>query len=210
MLIRLENQQTQINLGNPVINCECVEGNKIKERTIYRLPLTRGNLLEFYEKASKHRVLFTDDINGDFKTFCEVFMYMDDSGQLHGNGLLWAIDGFIGIYYMTHIIPERDALVHFTFFDGKLKGRENITKSLIQYVFQKYNFNRLSSEIGCYADSRVIDFVKRIGFKIEGRKRKALLYKGEWFDSLQVGILAEDALKWDLKYEKLEADLQQV
>lgn len=209
MLTQLASQQTQTNLGEPILSCLCSEPEGLFERTVYRMPFTHANLLRFYELACKHRVLFTDDIYGDFKTFCELFMSMDVNGNLYGNGIIWVLDDFVGVYYMTHIAPMRDAVVHYTFFDGRFRGRKEITKSMLHYAFNKYQFNRLSTEVGAYANEHVMRYVTSLGFKKEGRKRQAARYKDAWFDVLLYGILKDEVGKWDQKYRKLEADLQQ-
>jgi RimJ/RimL family protein N-acetyltransferase len=160
-------------------------------REVRPLILTRANLLKFYEKAQKHRVLFSDDVNGDFKKFCEVFISQCTHGEIHGHGLLWVIDDFVGVYYITHI-TELDAQVHFTFFDGRFKGRTDLTREMLSYGFKKYGFARLSVEVGYYVPQPVFRFILDLGFKQEGRRRKAVMYKGELFDVACFGILRED------------------
>lgn len=193
----------------PVLSYVCREGNREYLRRVYPLDLTIENLGKFWDKARNFRTLFTDDIDGDFKKFCEVFLSStEDYSKIWANGLLWVIDDFVGIYYMTHI-TSGDAKVHFTFFDGKLQGREELTMEMLKYVFVRYNFRRLTCEIPRYASHHVSAFVERIGFVREGGRRKAALYKGDWYDVKCYGILAEEAITWASRQKKSAEDQPQ-
>lgn len=174
----------------PVVSAICTEPEGTVERFVYPMLLTPQNLKRFYDEASKFRTLFTDEINGDFGKFAECFI--SQAGEsIYSNGLFWVVDDFVGMYYMTHI-EAHDARVHYTFFDRRHLGREQLTRNMISYVFEKYKFRRLTTEIPMYASKHTFDFVLRLGFKKEGRIRKARLYKGDWFDTMILGILAEE------------------
>lgn len=175
---------------DPVVTALCREPEGDIVRSIYPMPLTMGNLKEFWDRAKNYRTLFTDEIAGDFKKFCELFISQEEN-KLKAHGLLWRIDDLVGVYYMTHIYPT-DAQVHYTFFDRRHKGREHITRRLLAWAFEHYGFRRLSTEIPMYASKHTFGFVYRVGFKLEGRKRKAIHYKGDWFDVSLYGILKED------------------
>lgn len=177
--------------SEPVVSVICDEPEGSIERHVYPMALTPENIKTFWDKASQHRVLFTDEINGDFGRFCEVFIGQRDDGKPFSRGLFWRIDDFIGMYYMTEI-SLYDAIVHFTFFDGRYRGRAKLTKEMLSYGFNRYGFRRLSTEIPLYAPRFTFGFVNKLGFKSEGRKRKAVEYKGEWFDIALFGILREE------------------
>jgi len=179
----------------PIITMVCPEPTGDVERSIYPMPFTPENLRTFFEKASQFRTLFTDDINGDFKKFAESFISMRGD-EIYANGLCWVIDDFVGVYYMTDI-GFADATVHYTFFDRRHLGREKLTQALLRYVFEKYGFRRLTTEVPMYVSKPVFSFVMNLGFQKEGRKRKSKLYKGEWFDSMLFGLLREQAEEWD-------------
>jgi len=177
-------------LSNYVVSalCEEPEGNVV--RYVRPMDLTRENLLTFWEKSRQFRTLFTDEVNGDFKKFCELFISTDgDHARAHG--LFWVIDDFVGVFYMTRI-TEVDASVHYTFFDRRHKGREQLTRLMLKYVFEEYGFQRLSVEIPMYASKHTFGFTYAIGFKKEGRKRKCSFYQHQWFDSTCFGILREE------------------
>lgn len=179
-----------------VVSCLCNEPHGDVIRRVCPLILTQENLTIFWNKAKNYRVLFSDEIHGDFKKFLETFLYMDENGNVHGKGLIWVVDDFAGVFYMTSI-RETEATVHFSFFDGKLQGRAPLVKKMISYVFDRYGFNRLNVELPLYANPKVNSFTEMIGFKAEGRKRKAVPFEGEMFDVKLYGLLKEETLSWE-------------
>ena len=176
----------------PILTAICREPEGDILRGITPMKLTPQNLKIFWEKSKQFRTLFTDEINGDFKKFCELFISMDADG-LRAHGLFWVVDDFVGVFYITHI-TELDAQCHFTFFDRRLKGREELTRAFIRWGFQHYGFRRINVEIPKYASSHTFGFVRAIGFTKEGEKRKAAKYKDDWFDVVCFGLLREEAL----------------
>lgn len=100
--------------NSPVLSVVCDEPKGPVTRNVYKMYFTPENLKLFWEKSAKHRTLFADEINGDFKKFIEIFISQDESGNLQGHGLAWIVDDFVGVFYMTEI-STTEALVHFTF-----------------------------------------------------------------------------------------------
>lgn len=187
-----------------VLSAMCNEPEGAIERHVYRMLLTPNNFYKMWEKSKEYRTLFTDEINGDFKKYAEAFISQDpdDPDKFTAHGLFWVIDDFVGVYYLTHI-HTKEATAHFTFFDRRMNGREELTKTMIKYVFDRYGFERLNVEIPAYAQRTTIVFVEKgIGAVFEGRKRKAALYKDAKFDVLQYGILREEAESWEPKLVK--------
>lgn len=181
-------------MAEPALKWVCDEPEGPVERSVYPMQLTPDNLKIFWEKSKAFKYIFDNSVNGDFKKFCELFLYAGPNGELCSNGLFWIVDDFLGIYYMTRIVPGVDAEVHYTFFDRRHRGRVGLSKEMIRYVFMKYNFRRLSVEIPLYATKHAFDFITQLGFKKEGRKRKAIWHNDDWFDVALFGILKEEAL----------------
>lgn len=181
-------------MTEPVLTWICDEPEGPVERAVFPMQLTPENLKLFWDKSKSFRYIFDNAVNGDFKKFCELFLYTGPRGELCSNGLFWIVDDFIGIYYMTRIVPGVDAEVHYTFFDRRHRGRIGLSKEMIRYVFLKYNFRRLSVEIPLYATKHAFDFITQLGFKKEGRKRRAIWHNDDWFDVALFGILKEEAL----------------
>ena len=174
------------------VNCDEKHGDRL--RNVYPLILTEEKLKKFWEKARQYSVLFTREIRGDFDLFCNLLISRDPQGGLISKGLFWEIDDMLGVFYLTEIKPEWDALCHFAFFDGRIRGRDILVKTMIQYAFNKYNFHRLSVEVPYFAPATTSKFVHHLGFKMEGKKRSCAMYQGKWFDSRLFGMLKEEAL----------------
>jgi RimJ/RimL family protein N-acetyltransferase len=153
------------------------------------MDMTLENLRKFWQKVSKFRNVFNVEIEDDFDKFLNIFTYQH--GDYVGvNGLFWVIDDFVGIFYITDITPY-DCLAHYIFFDRRSKGRTQITKDMLEFLFRKYGFRRISVEVPLYAKKETNAFVEGLGFKWEGRRRKAVVYDGTWFDINCYGILRE-------------------
>jgi len=186
-----------------IFECSCKEHGIFINRTVWLMDYSVDNLRKLWEKSSEHRILFSDDVNGNFQKFCSIFLSQDpNTGNLFSNGLVWVVDDFVGILFMSQIHGD-EALLHFSFFDGRL--RYDISRRMIDYIFSEYKFNRLNAEIVPFASKRVFSFIESLGFRREGKKRKALSYKDERFDLLLYGLLREEFYEWDTKSVPLEA-----
>lgn len=177
---------------DPVVEVPCIEGDNYVVRRVYPMQLTPQNLKTFWEKARQFRTVFGEQINNDFEKFVRLFITSDED-RLYPKGLFWVVDDFVGVFYLTRI-TEVEAQCHYTFFDRRHKGREDLTRSMLRHVFRRYGFRRLNVEIPMYASKSTFGFTFALGFKEEGRKRKCVEYKDDWFDALTLGILREEAL----------------
>lgn len=183
-------------LDEPILlsaKCSEPEGHII--RNIRAMPLTPSNLYKFWEKSRQFKVLFTREINNDFLEFVKLFIVADKDGlPADCNGLFWVVDDFVGVLYMTDIKPGYDAIVHYSFFDRRQRGRQPLIRKMLRYVFEHYGFRRLTVEIPKYAVESTNAFVRSLNFKEEGRKRKATYYENQWFDVMIYGILREEVI----------------
>lgn len=176
----------------PITSALCREPEGEVTRYVYPMPLSITNLRTFWNKARQFPTVFGDEVNGDFKKFLEMFI-SQDGDTFRAHGLFWVIDDFVGVYFMTHITVV-DCQVHYTFFDRRHLGREQLTKNMLKYAFERFGLRRMSVEIPMYASQHTRGFTLALGFKKEGRKRKCVQYKGDWFDAMCFGLLREEAL----------------
>lgn len=176
-----------------IVSALCRERRGTVLRKVRKLVFTPENLNKFWSESQRYPVLFNEEVGDDFKKFLELFLYQINN-EVSVNGLFWVIDDFVGVYYLNHIVPGFDAQVHYAFFDGVQSGREDLTKKMLHYVFERYGFNRLSANIPCFANISTVNFVERLGFHFEGKRRKAAKYKNEWFDVRLYGLLRENLL----------------
>lgn len=184
-------------LGNPepVLTVRCKEKQEIIERSVYPMPLTMPALKVFWEKSRQYPTLFTQETRGDFGAFMRMLLHEDMSPK----GLFWVVDDFVGVYYLTDMKTQDDVLVdafvHYTFFDGRTRGRVELTRAMIRYVFEKYGFQRFTAEIPLFVKPDAFVFAENVGFVKEGRKRKAVQFDNQWFDVNLFGILQSEVLE---------------
>ncbi len=169
----------------------CKEGDTIVDREIGPLIFTPENGARFYEKASKYPVLFGKPISNP-KQFWEHFVWFNRQNEPELNGMFWCDPSLTIVFYITNIYPT-EADVHYTFLDGRQKGREELVKTMLSYIFARYKYIRLNANVPVYATS-ALNFARQLGFTEEGRKRKCALRKGDYFDVIQFGILAHESL----------------
>lgn len=175
-----------------VLSGTCKEPEGTFQRRINLMPLSVDNLKSFWEKAKIHRTLFNEEIRGDFKEFLKVFISENAAGHIEPNGLFWVLDDFAGVYYLSKIVPGRDAQAHVNMLDGRFKGREEISKRLLRHAFETYGFQRLTVHVPVYIKPNVIRFIRRLGFVSEGRIRATVPLHGKWFDVFAFGILENE------------------
>lgn len=177
----------------PILEVDCLEPEGKVTRAVRFMPLSVGNLRTLWERARQFDTLFGEEINSDFQRFLEVVIRMGPEG-IEPTGLFWVVDDFVGMFYLTHIIPEQQADVHYSFFDRRHKGRITLVREMLKFAFKRYGFVRVNAWIPVYATEQAFKFVAQLGFKDEGKKRKAAFYKGKYFDVVLFGLLREEAL----------------
>jgi hypothetical protein len=142
-----------------------------------------------FQRIRGFRTLFNDEFSGSFEEFVS-YLVKGTKDDPKPNGIIWIVDD-VGMLYLTKVVAGRDAIAHFTFWDGKLAGRTPLLKEMIKYVFRRYGFRRLTTEfpVKFFALSTV---VRDLGFKNEGTRRKAVKINGTWHDVALRGILREE------------------
>ena len=174
-----------------VLTAYCDEPEGKVERCVRFMPLTLENLKRFWDRSKQFPTLFGEEISGDYTKFLNMLVREGPHG-IEITGLFWVVDDFVGMYYMTEIEAGFDAHVHYSFFDRRQKGRVGLSRAMLKYAFEKYEFRRFSVEIPLFVSKMTLNFIEEIGFKKEGRKREKALYKGQWFDVACYGLLREE------------------
>lgn len=176
-----------------IFRLECDEPDGKVTRSVYPLEFTPENIRKFWDRAKMFPSLYGKEILNDERAFAQIFMRTNALDEYELNGLLWVVDDFTGVFYLSDITFDRampvDALVHYTFFDKRHKGRAPLVKRMIKYVFDRYKFQRLSAEVPLYTKEHTRHFITNLGFHYEGKRCKSAFYKGDWFDTNLYGIL---------------------
>jgi RimJ/RimL family protein N-acetyltransferase len=76
---------------------------------------------------------------------------------------------------------------------GQGYGREAM-QLIIDYGFRHFKLHRIELEVYSY-NLRGIKLYKRLGFKLEGRKRQRIKWGSRYYDALQMGLLRPEWLK---------------
>lgn len=169
---------------------------QVGDDAIHSLTFDQNTLQKFWEKASQFPTVYGHEVK-DFASFMSMF-FEQDNGQFVPRGLFWVLNDFTGVFYLTEIREEdgelSDANAHYTFFDKRHHGREPLVKEMLKFWFKKYKFQRLSAHIPNYVTPQARHFAVNCGMALEGKRRKAAKYKGEWFDVNLYGILKSEVL----------------
>jgi len=179
--------------------CEEPEGTFV--RNVYPFLFTVENLVLLWNKVKQFPTLMGKEIY-DFESMLNFFVYEKEGSDPESKGLCVVVDEFIGIFWLTDIEWPRQASIHYTFFDRRHKGRIDLCKKAICYVFDKYKFHRLYTTVPLYA-SPALNFVEKIGFIKDGRLRSNTYFKNDWHDSNIYSILETeiDKLREEVPWE---------
>lgn len=156
----------------------------------YRVSLWAPDQYELqavWMQYSKYRVLFSDITVNDFTTFFDMVMSRAC--------VVFAIDQLdvepvmrVGLLYATEIRLGSSALGHYVFWDRHTAGRQRLILEMLRLGMQELGLHRMNVTIPLYAYS-ALRRVSRMGFRIEGRRKEAILHKGKWHDVLEFGAL---------------------
>lgn len=174
---------------SPLLQVECDEPEGKVVRSVRLGQLSFERLKFLWEQLKEFDVLFNDFVRGDFQAFLKHFV-LEVNGEPVPAGLVFDIDD-VGIFLVNEIRPGESCQVHFMFWDRRFRGREELCRQAIQFAFEHYKFRRIQTEVPLYAKF-ALRAVERIGFVVEGRLRKAVKYKGDWFDMYVLSLLPED------------------
>lgn len=194
MSSQVEPQEILKDLGDPIFECECDEPEGIVKRKVYLAKFTREFLFAMWEKQRKYKTLMGKEI-AHFEQFLDFFIHQDKTGAIEPKGLCFVIDDLAGIFWLSDIHYPAYAEVHYTFFDGRHKGRLNLVRAGIKYAFDKWQFNRLYVRVALYA-KLPIRFVESLGFIKEGRLRQCVQYNNVWWDVNCYSLLKDEVKKY--------------
>lgn len=172
----------------------CEEPEGTVTRNVRRFIFTPENLLALWERQRQFKTLMGREIYS-FDEFVDFFIRVLPNGAIEPRGICHVIDDGVGIFWLSDITYPAYAEVHYTFFDRRHKGRVNLVREAIKYIFDATDIGCLYVRVGLYAKSPM-KFVEQIGFKKEGRLRKRMYYQGSWYDANSYSITQEEARSW--------------
>lgn len=177
-------------MGYPevILSVECAEPEGTFTRSVRPAQLTTETLRSYWEKLRNFDVIFNDDVRSDPRSFIQIFLSANGENDVQANGLVWEVDD-VGIIFITEITTHT-AEAHFSFWDRRIKGREELIKQMLRWGFRTFGFHRITCQVPLYAAPWLSRAVEKVGFKKEGRLREVVRYKGQWFDTILYSILS--------------------
>lgn len=144
---------------------------------------TKEGLKGVWESLKDFDPLFSDKEMRKPEVFLDEF--------LSNNSLILTTkEGFV---LLDNIIPDLRGEVHFSFFDKRLSGREEMMREVLLWFFLTYNLKRIETFIPSYAKA-VERFLLKVGLKKEGVLRDRVFHKDLLLDVYVYGILLEEVL----------------
>jgi RimJ/RimL family protein N-acetyltransferase len=99
----------------------------------------------------------------------------------------------VGFTTFSALDPENlSVLFHITIGERDAWGRglgTEATQLMLQHAFERLGLHRVGLAVFSY-NTRAIRAYEKAGFRVEGRLREAIARQGEYFDEVQMGILA--------------------
>lgn len=150
--------------------------------------LTPQKVQELWIECSQHDTLFSDYTMGKVEPFLDV-LFAVNAVQAE----VYSIDDEtpIGSVMMNRVLPNFDALAHFTIWNGKARGKEPLFLEMMRMWMGEFNLRRLSTEVTGHSKG-LIRMLERLGFHHEGTRREGSIHKGAWIDLEMYGILESE------------------
>ncbi|GAG16272.1 unnamed protein product, partial [marine sediment metagenome] len=120
-----------------VLTVECAEPEGTVDRSVEQIQLSAEKLKWLYDRVKEFDLVFNDHVPNTLDGFASLFVVPNGNGRITSNGLIWQVDE-VGILYLTDIRPEFEALAHFTFWDRRIRGREELVRAMLRYCFDRY------------------------------------------------------------------------
>lgn len=101
------------------------------------------------------------------------------------------LEDMAGLVNVSNVQPYLDGLLHFLFFDRKLRGKEDVMTRIIVHVMDMMKLRRITCAVPSDRGTG-IQILGRLGFSREGRIRKKFLRKEKYLDVIIYGLLREE------------------
>lgn len=150
--------------------------------TVEPFQATPQNVNFLWEQAGKHDFLFSDMTRGDPSRFVNYL--------LSPSVLIFLVrqeEEPIGLVYADLLRPYIDARAHYLFWDNKHAGRQRILLTVMRWFMEEFKIPRLNMEVPDYAFA-ALRRLRKMGVRIEGRRRAAISYHENPRDILLFGI----------------------
>ncbi len=148
--------------------------------------MTGDEVEELWRKVSSQKYAFDDFFKGRPDSFVMQLFHADTLTLQLGD---------CGIVSLREIIPYGNANIHFIFWK-KVAIREalKLVRPLLYGLLNNdpYHLKRITACIPAEVAETTEHAAQVLGFKLEGRMRKATMYENKYYDFLIYGLLREE------------------
>lgn len=146
------------------------------------MTLSPDKLRQVWRMLRKQRTLFSDLTSGDVGNFVASVTSSNSVWfEVRQNGVIVGIIWFGDLHLVT------DCLAHMVFFDREILDKKEVCIAAMKWMFRNFPLQRMSVTPPVMY-KKTINFLKIVGFKQEGLKRRGSLIGGRWWDLAMFGI----------------------
>jgi hypothetical protein len=151
---------------------------------------------DLWNTFRKFKILFVDNVPYNLVQFTNMVM---DIGTV-----ILTVDD-IGIIYITDTRPGIDADGHFLFWDRRTSGRHRVIMRAFEWLMDELNIHKINIDIPVYAFA-ALQRARKLGLRIEGLRRKAIMHDGRWRDVVEFGVLRDEITDAAIALGKLDRE----
>ena len=176
-----------------LFEARCKEGTNSDPEYVVRsarpMVLTTQDIVALWFRLSQFPIMFASPQATNFRNF--VNMINDEYS------ILIRFDD-IGMAMITDIVPGIEARFHISFWDSRLKGREQLVRELVKWMVDVLQVRRVATPIR--ADARAMRaFMDRVGMYLEGVLKNWVEKENKLFDLYLYGITDTEADEFWMK-----------
>lgn len=167
--------------------------NDNKHYVVQIVTWTDGKLRDFYARSSKFNIV-PDELTNTLEGYTEFVL----SGQAVFFEIVCLEDrSVVGLMYLSDLLRDYEthrfssAIWHCEIWDAKAHLRKPILLAAIKELFNYFGLHRMGCEIPMKFGG-AIRVARSLGFQIEGRKREAIRFGGNWFDVMVLSLLKRE------------------
>lgn len=148
--------------------------------------LSRDKLSSIWRMLKRQRTLFSDLTSNDVSNFVGAVTASNSVWfEVREHGVL------VGVIYFSDLHLVTDCLAHMVFFDRNIIEKQEVCIEVMKWMFHNFPLERMTVTPPMLY-KKTIHFLKVVGFKQEGLKRRASLIGGRWWDQAMYGITRQE------------------
>jgi len=105
--------------------------------------------------------------------------------------MFFEIGDFEGVFWLANMRLGNKAVGHIVLWDEKWKGKYQLAKEVIRFIFQLLNLQRLEAFVPT-KNTKACKYAERLGFTLEGVLRRFDRYDEQYVDVAAYSLLKEE------------------